>query len=60
MDRWDWIEFAGIALLVAFAAVTWWPAALAVAGIALIVEAQLRSLTPAAAQDDIDDGGDGS
>ena len=46
MDRWDLLEFAGIALLVVFAAVVWWPAAFAVAGVALIVESQLRSLQP--------------
>lgn len=44
MDRWDAAEFAGIACIVAFAAIVWWPAGLLVAGIALIVEAQIRSL----------------
>jgi len=46
VDRWDLLEFAGIALLVVFAALVWWPAAFAVAGISLIVESQLRSLQP--------------
>lgn len=31
------LELAGIGLLVAFAGLVWWPAALAVAGVSLIV-----------------------
>lgn len=53
MDRFDLVEGLGIALLVAFAAVVWWPAAFLVAGVALIVEAQFRSL--AAKPDAVDE-----
>lgn len=44
MDRFDLLELVGIALLVGFAFVVWPPAALLVAGLAALVEAQLRSL----------------
>ena len=55
MDRWDVVEFAGIVLLVVFAALLWWPSAFAVLGAALIVESQLRSMeAPAPADEEPD------
>lgn len=52
MDRWDYLEFAGILLLAVFAAFLWMPAAFGVLGVALIVEAQLRSLKTADVTED--------
>lgn len=41
----DFLEFAGFVLIVAFCAVVWWPSALLVAGAALVVVANLKSVS---------------
>jgi hypothetical protein len=43
VDRYDVGEFVGLLLLVMFGAVTWWPSAILLASVALLVEVNLRS-----------------
>lgn len=51
-DLWSALEAAGIALIVAFFAVFWWPSALLIAGLGLILAANLgeKRADPAAAE----------
>lgn len=46
MTRWTLLEAVGLVLVVAFFALVWWPSALLVAGVLLIVVALLGERQP--------------
>ena len=49
MSRWTMLETLGLALIVAFFGLLWWPAALLVAGVLLVLAAQVGERREAAA-----------